>query len=39
MAPAITPEDCRANAERFSNAHFRRRIRQVVHDALGIAAT
>jgi glycosyltransferase involved in cell wall biosynthesis len=39
MAPAITPEDCRANAERFSNAHFRRRFRQVVHDALGIAAT
>jgi len=39
MAPAISPEDCRANAERFSNAHFRRRFRQVVHDALGIAAT
>lgn len=39
MAPAITPEDCRANAERFSNAHFRRRFRQVVHDALGITAT
>jgi glycosyltransferase involved in cell wall biosynthesis len=39
MAPAIAPEDCRANAERFSNAHFRRRFRQVVHDALGIAAT
>jgi glycosyltransferase involved in cell wall biosynthesis len=39
MAPAITPEDCRANAERFSNAHFRRNFRQVVHDALGIAAT
>jgi glycosyltransferase involved in cell wall biosynthesis len=39
MAPAISPGDCRANAERFSNAHFRRRFRQVVHDALGIAAT
>ncbi|MBJ7251836.1 MAG: glycosyltransferase, partial [Acetobacteraceae bacterium] len=39
MAPAITPEDCRANAERFSNAHFRRNFRQVVHDALGIAST
>jgi glycosyltransferase involved in cell wall biosynthesis len=39
MAPAITPEDCRTNAERFGNAHFRRRFRQVVHDALGIAAT
>ena len=39
MAPAITPEDCRANAERFSNAHFRRRFRQVVHDALGMATT
>lgn len=39
MAPAIMPEDCRANAERFSNTHFRRRIRQVVHGALGIAAT
>jgi glycosyltransferase involved in cell wall biosynthesis len=38
MAPAITPEDCRANAERFSNVHFRRRFRQVVNDALGIAA-
>ena len=39
MAPAITPEDCRANAERFSNAHFRRSFRQVVHDALGIVST
>jgi glycosyltransferase involved in cell wall biosynthesis len=39
MAPAITPKDCRANAERFSNAYFRRRFRQVVHDALGIAST
>jgi glycosyltransferase involved in cell wall biosynthesis len=39
MAPAISPEDCRANAERFGNTHFRRRFRQVVHDALGIAAT
>jgi glycosyltransferase involved in cell wall biosynthesis len=39
MAPAIMPRDCRANAERFSNAHFRRRFRQVVHDALGIATT
>jgi hypothetical protein len=39
MAPAITPEDCRANAERFSNAHFRNSFRQVVHDALGIAST
>lgn len=38
MAPAITPEDCRINAERFSNAHFRRRFRQVVHEALGITA-
>ena len=39
MAPAIMPGDCRANAERFSTAHFRRRFRQVVHDALGITAT
>jgi glycosyltransferase involved in cell wall biosynthesis len=39
MAPAITPDDCRANAERFSNAHFRNSFRQVVHDALGIAST
>ena len=39
MAPAITTEDCRANAERFSNAHFRRSFRQVVHDALGIVST
>jgi glycosyltransferase involved in cell wall biosynthesis len=39
MAPAITPEDCRANAERFSNAHFRNSFRQVVHEALGIAST
>jgi hypothetical protein len=39
MAPAITPEDCRANAERFSNVHFRNSFRQVVHDALGIAST
>ncbi|MBM3587801.1 MAG: glycosyltransferase family 4 protein [Alphaproteobacteria bacterium] len=39
MAPAISPGNCRANAERFSNAHFRSRFRQVVHDALGIAAT
>jgi glycosyltransferase involved in cell wall biosynthesis len=39
MAPAIASEDCRTNAERFSNAHFRNSLRQVVHDALGIAST
>jgi glycosyltransferase involved in cell wall biosynthesis len=39
MAPAIRPEDCRTNAERFSNAHFRNSFRQVVHVALGIAST
>jgi hypothetical protein len=38
MAPAITPEDCRANAERFSNAHFRQHFRRVVDEALGIVA-
>jgi glycosyltransferase involved in cell wall biosynthesis len=38
MPDAIRPEDCRANAERFSAAHFRQHFRRVVNDALGIVA-
>ena len=33
-APAIRPEDCRANAERFSPASFRRSLEAVVQHAL-----
>jgi glycosyltransferase involved in cell wall biosynthesis len=38
LAPAIRPEDCRANAEAFSAARFRREMRRVVDEALGITA-
>ncbi|MEN9498443.1 MAG: hypothetical protein RIS83_262, partial [Pseudomonadota bacterium] len=38
LAPAINPADCRRNAERFSAAHFRNSLRNVVHGALGITA-
>jgi glycosyltransferase involved in cell wall biosynthesis len=38
MPVAIRPEDCRANAERFSTAHFRHHFRRVVDEALGIVA-
>ncbi len=38
LAPAINPADCRRNAERFSAAHFRNGLRNVVDGALGITA-